>query len=101
MRALRMDLSGLHHDQAIGLQRQRKVMQHADDGLGGVQLAVIRKEFKTRVGRTVFIRERHEQHAGPGHWNDPDMLVVGAPSLLAVWMPAVKKYFISKMPCGV
>jgi len=28
-------------------------------------------------------------------------LVLDMPSPLAVWIPEVKKYFISKMPCGV
>ena len=24
-----------------------------------------------------FAQDGHEKFAGPGHWNDPDMLVVG------------------------
>jgi alpha-galactosidase len=32
-----------------------------------------------------FAQAGHEQYAGPGHWNDPDMLVVG----LVGWGPAL------------
>ncbi|MBI2299306.1 MAG: NPCBM/NEW2 domain-containing protein [Armatimonadetes bacterium] len=29
------------------------------------------------MSRIGFAQDGHEQYAGPGHWNDPDMLVVG------------------------
>jgi len=34
-----------------------------------------------RAMRMVFANERLSAHAGPGHWNDPDMMIVGMPGL--------------------
>ncbi len=34
--------------------------------------------------RIVMANERLSAYAGPGHWNDPDMLIVGMPGLTAV-----------------
>ena len=36
--------------------------------------------------RNGFSQDGHEKYAGPGHWNDPDMLVVGR---LFVWGPTM------------
>ncbi len=35
----------------------------------------------TRAMRIAFANEKLAAHAGPGHWNDPDMMIAGMPGL--------------------
>jgi len=37
-----------------------------------------------RALRIAFANERLSAFAGPGHWNDPDMMIVGMPGLTDV-----------------
>jgi len=46
-----------------------------------------------RMSEIGFSQNGHEKHAGPGHWNDPDMLVVGKLG----WGPHIRPTKLSPM----